>query len=134
MIETGNVAHIGIAVKCVERSLPFYTDILNLTLEKVEIVQSQSVKVAFLKKGLLKIELLEPINKSSKLTQFLKERGEGLHHIALEVNSMEKEMDTLQRLKIPILYDTPEKGANGARINFIHPKATSGVLFELYES
>lgn len=134
MIQTGNLAHIGIAVNCLECTIPFYTNALNFTLEKVEIVKSQSVKVALLRKDYLKIELLEPIDKSSKLIHFLKKRGEGLHHIALEVYSIEQKMVTLQKLNVPLLYDKPEKGANGARINFIHPKATNGVLFELYQS
>ncbi|MCM3724503.1 methylmalonyl-CoA epimerase [Neobacillus cucumis] len=127
------VDHIGIAVKSLEQTLPFYTDILKLSLLGVEEVDSQKVKVAFLKAGETKIELLEPTTEESPIAAFIAKRGEGIHHIALGVTSIEKRIADIKEHGIRMIDDQPRLGAGGAQIAFMHPKSTAGVLFELCE-
>jgi methylmalonyl-CoA/ethylmalonyl-CoA epimerase len=131
MIE--KVDHIGIAVKSLEKTLPFYTDVLNLSLLGVEEVESQKVKVAFLKAGDTKIELLEPLSKESPIAGFIAKRGEGIHHVALGVSSIEERIAEMKQQGIGMIDDQPRLGAGGAQIAFMHPKSTTGVLFELCE-
>ena len=90
------IAHIGIAVHSIEESLPFYTEQLGLTLEKIEEVESEQVKVAFIRIGESRIELLEPLSEQSAIEKFLKKKGEGIHHIALEVNDIEQRLQDLK--------------------------------------
>jgi len=138
MSETENVqhspkqiAHIGIAVHSIKQSLPLYTEQLGLTLERIEEVESEQVKVAFLKIGESRIELLEPLHESSAIYTFLQKRGEGIHHIALEVEQIEKRLKSLQSNGIKLINEQPKQGANNSQIAFLHPKSTNGVLFEL---
>ncbi|MDR4948498.1 methylmalonyl-CoA epimerase [Neobacillus cucumis] len=131
MIE--KVDHIGIAVKSLEKTLPFYTDVLKLSLLGVEEVESQKVKVAFLKVGDTKIELLEPLSKESPIAGFIAKRGEGIHHVALGVSSIEERIAEMKQQGIRMIDEQPRLGAGGAQIAFMHPKSTTGVLFELCE-
>ncbi|MEI3611774.1 methylmalonyl-CoA epimerase [Pseudogracilibacillus sp. SO30301A] len=125
------IAHIGIAVHNIENSLAFYNDLLGLTLENVEEVESEQVKVAFLKIGESRIELLEPISKESPIAKFLERKGEGIHHIALEVNDIEKRLLQLKTEGIRLINEQPKEGSNNSQIAFLHPKSTNGVLVEL---
>lgn len=125
------IAHIGIAVHSIEQSLPFYTDQLGLTLEKVEEVESEQVKVAFIQIGESRIELLEPLSEQSAIHKFLEKKGEGIHHIALEVDNIEKRLEQLKLNEVRLINEEPKSGANNAQIAFIHPKSTHGVLLEL---
>jgi methylmalonyl-CoA/ethylmalonyl-CoA epimerase len=125
------VDHIGIAVHSLENSIPFYTDILNLELLGIEEVASQKVKVAFIKAGNMKIELLEPTCKESKVANFIAKRGEGIHHVALEVESIEKRILEMETKGIHMIDQEPRLGAGGAEIAFMHPKYTGNVLYEL---
>lgn len=125
------IAHIGIAVQNIDKSLAFYTDSLGLQLEQVEIVESEAVKIAFLKIGESRIELLEPINESSAIHKFIESRGEGIHHIALEVDNIEERIKTLKQNGLRIINEKPKMGAGNNLISFIHPKESNGVLFEL---
>ncbi|HLR08194.1 MAG TPA: methylmalonyl-CoA epimerase [Bacillota bacterium] len=125
------IAHIGIAVKHIDAILSFYVDSLGLELEGVEHVPSEMVKVAFLKIGESRIELLEPSSESSPIQRFLDKHGEGLHHIALEVDNIHQRLETLKSEGLPLINEQPKKGAHNADIAFIHPKATGGVLIEL---
>ncbi len=127
------VDHIGIAVKSIEAVLPFYTEVLGLPLLRIEEVDSQKVKVAFLKAGETKLELLEPTSSESAVAKFIEKRGEGLHHIALGVKSIEKRIAELKAKGIRMIDENPRPGAGGADIAFMHPKSASGVLFELCE-
>lgn len=127
------IAHIGIAVESIDSTLPFYTDTLGLELEKVEKVESEAVKVAFLKIGEARIELLEPLNENSPIQQYLNKKGEGIHHIALEVNDIHKRLEKLKSEGIKLINNEPKPGARNSQIAFIHPEATGGVLFELCE-
>ena len=93
------VDHIGIAVNSLEASLPFYTDVLQLELLGIEEVESQKVKVAFIEAGETKLELLEPTSKESAIAKFIEKRGQGIHHIALGVNSIEERISRNERQK-----------------------------------
>ena len=125
------IAHIGIAVKSIDQALPFYTDSLGLMLEGVETVDSEGVKIAFLKIGSSRIELLEPLNDSSPIKAFIEKKGEGMHHIALEVDNISERLSKLKSEGIQLINDEAKQGANNSQIAFIHPKAASGVLVEL---
>ncbi|CAH2716350.1 Ethylmalonyl-CoA/methylmalonyl-CoA epimerase [Neobacillus rhizosphaerae] len=127
------VDHIGIAVKSLENTLPFYTDVLNLPLLAIEVVDSQKVKVAFLQAGQTKIELLEPTSEESTIAKFIEKRGEGIHHVALGVDSIEERITEMKEKGIRMIDEQSRLGAGGAHIAFMHPKSASGVLYELCE-
>jgi methylmalonyl-CoA/ethylmalonyl-CoA epimerase len=127
------VDHIGIAVRSIETTLPFYTEVLKLPLLGIEEVESQKVRVAFLKAGETKLELLEPTTEESTIAQFIKKYGEGMHHIALGVNSIEERILEMKENGIRMIDEEPRIGAGGAHIAFMHPKSASGVLVELCE-
>lgn len=127
------IAHIGIAVEKIEDALPFYTNALALDLEAIEEVESEGVKVAFLKVGDSRIELLEPLHEKSPIRSFLDKKGEGFHHIALEVEDIETRLGQLKNNGIKLIHEEPKQGAGMSQIAFIHPKAAHGVLFELCE-
>lgn len=125
------IAHIGIAVKSIEETLPFYTEQLGLTLLGMEEVPSEQVKVAFLEIGESRIELLEPLSADSPIAKFMEKRGEGIHHIALDVDNVEERLERLKENGIPLIHEKPKEGAHNAQIAFLHPKAAKGVLVEL---
>ncbi|CAM3797994.1 methylmalonyl-CoA epimerase [Mesobacillus zeae] len=127
------VDHIGVAVKSLEQSLPFYTDVLGLELQGIENVEGQKVKVAFIKAGETKIELLEPTHPDSPIAKFIEKRGEGIHHVALGVESIEARIREMSEKGIRMINETPKTGAGNALVAFMHPKSTGGVLFELCE-
>lgn len=127
------IDHIGIAVHSLEHSLPFYTDILKLPLLKIEEVASEKVKIAFLQIGESKLELLEPTEADSPIKKFLDQRGEGIHHIALGVESIQSRINELKEQGIRMIQDQPKQGAHGAFVAFMHPKSTGSVLYELCE-
>lgn len=127
------IDHIGIAVSSIENSLPFYTNILNLQLEGIEEVESENVKVAFIKIGESKLELLEPLSPESPIAKFIEKRGEGIHHIAIGVSSIEARIKDMKENGIRMLADESKLGAGGAKIAFMHPKSTGSVLYELCE-
>ncbi|MDF2788480.1 MAG: lactoylglutathione lyase, partial [Neobacillus sp.] len=110
-----------------------YTEVLKLPLLGIEEVESQKVRVAFLKAGEMKLELLEPTSEESTIAQFIKKRGEGMHHIALGVNSIEERILEMKENGIRMIDEEPRIGAGGAHIAFMHPKSASGVLVELCE-
>jgi methylmalonyl-CoA/ethylmalonyl-CoA epimerase len=127
------VDHIGIAVKSLEDALPFYTEVLRLPLLGIEEVASQQVRVAFLKAGETKLELLEPTSSASPISKYIEKRGEGIHHVALGVESIEERILEMKEKGIKMIDELPRQGAGGAHIAFMHPKSTAGVLFELCE-
>ncbi|MFD2445976.1 methylmalonyl-CoA epimerase [Bacillus sp. CGMCC 1.16607] len=127
------IDHIGIAVHSIEKALPFYTEILNLSLQGIEEVESEKVKVAFLKIGESKLELLEPTTSESAIAQFLAKRGEGIHHVALAVDSIQERINDIKEKGIRMINETPKQGAGGAMVAFMHPKSTGGVLIEYCE-
>ncbi|RSK27768.1 methylmalonyl-CoA epimerase [Bacillus sp. HMF5848] len=131
MIE--KIDHIGIAVKSLELSLPFYVDVLGLELEGIEQVDSERVKVAFVKIGQSRLELLEPTSSDSPIATFIEKRGEGIHHVALGVTSIEERLEELKTKGIRLIHEKPKIGAHEAKIAFLHPKSTGSVLLELCE-
>jgi methylmalonyl-CoA/ethylmalonyl-CoA epimerase len=127
------IDHIGIAVNNLNEALAVYERALGLKHERVTVVESQKVKVAFLQVGESRIELLEPLNKESTLVGFLEKRGEGIHHIALRVDGIEDMLKKLQNQGITLIDEKPRPGAEGGKIAFLHPKSVKGVLLELCE-
>lgn len=127
------VDHIGIAVKSLEQSLPFYTEVLQLSLLGVEEVESEKVKIAFLLAGETKLELLEPTSEESPIAKFIEKRGEGIHHVALGVVSIDERIQEIKEKGIRMIHDVSKPGAGGAQVAFMHPKSAGGVLYEFCE-
>ena len=130
---TKKINHIGIAVKNIETATPFYRDVLGMNFEGTEEVAEQKVRVAFLQIGESRIELLEPTSPDSPVAKFLEKNGEGIHHVAYEVDDLVAALADLQRKDVRLIDQSPRKGAHGASIAFLHPKASGGVLTELCE-
>ncbi|KOP83362.1 methylmalonyl-CoA epimerase [Cytobacillus solani] len=127
------IDHIGIAVRSLDEALPFYTEILKLPLLGMEEVESEKLRVAFLKAGETKLELLEPTHEDSAVAKFIEKRGEGLHHVALGVDSIQDRINEIKEKGIRMIQDVPKTGAGGAKVAFMHPKSTGSVLYELCE-
>lgn len=125
------VEHIGIAVKSLSTSTELFEQLLNTPCYKTEEVASEGVKTAFFKTGESKIELLEATNESSPIQKYIDKKGEGIHHIAFEVENIEAEMKRLSALGFELLNATPKKGADNKLVCFLHPKTTNSVLVEL---
>lgn len=125
------IEHIGIAVKELEKSIPLFEQLLNTPCYKTEEVTSEGVNTAFFATGDSKIELLEATKEGSPIQKFVDKKGEGIHHIAFEVENIEAEMKRLQALGFELLNETPKNGADNKLVCFLHPKTTNGVLVEL---
>ena len=123
--------HLGFAVKDLSQAEKLFTELLGSTPYKQERVDSESVVTSFFKLGEIKLELLEAIDEGSAISGFIEKRGEGLHHIAIEVEDIEQEMKRLSDLGFHVLYQNPKAGADNKLVNFIHPKSAGGVLIEL---
>jgi len=128
------IEHIGIAVKDIAGAGMIYEKLLNTTVYKIEAVASEGVRTAFLKAGSNKIELLEPSSEDSPIHKFIEKRGEGVHHIAFDVEDIVAEMERLKKEGFVLLNDQPKEGADNKLVCFIHPKSASGVLIELCQS
>ncbi|RCW54629.1 MULTISPECIES: methylmalonyl-CoA epimerase [Halanaerobium] len=128
-----NIEHIGIAVQNLENALNFYQNILGLKFIKREIVETQAVEIAFLKVGESKIELLEPLNEESTIARFLEKNGEGIHHFAILVDSIEDKIKAMQAQGARLIGNKASAGADNMKIIFVHPRSTNGVLLELCE-
>ena len=127
------VEHIGIAVKDINSSIALFERLLGVKSYKAEKVISEGVNTAFFGIADQKIELLSSINKGSAIEKFLESKNEGVHHIALLVDSLEFEIKRLEGLGFQFISKTPKEGADNKRIVFLHPKSTNGVLVELCE-
>jgi methylmalonyl-CoA/ethylmalonyl-CoA epimerase len=127
------IDHLGIAVKNIDAGKNFWTDALGLRLEGTETVDEQKVTTAFLPVGESEVELLESTAADGPIAKYLEKRGEGIQHVAFRVENIDEALAELKAKGIPLIDEKPRKGAGGARIAFIHPKATSGVLVELCE-
>ena len=125
------VDHIGIAVKSIDVSIDYYIHTLGLTLLAVEEVPSQNVRVAFIDAGNIKLELLEPLGEDGPIAKFIEKRGEGVHHIAFGVTDIRSRMVELREKGVQLLQEEPKLGAGGAKVAFLHPKSSFGVLYEL---
>ena len=125
------ISHIGIAVKSLDETIPFYRDNLGMALLGVEEVVEQKVKVAMLQIGESKIELLEPTDPESPVARFLEKNGPGVHHLAYEVADLVEAIAHMEREGARMIDRTPRHGAHSTRIAFVHPKSSYGVLTEL---
>jgi methylmalonyl-CoA/ethylmalonyl-CoA epimerase len=125
------IEHIGIAVNHLSTSVPIFEKLLNSHCYKTEQVESERVNTAFFKTGESKIELLESTDPEGVISGFLKRKGEGLHHLAFEVDDIEAEMKRLESEGFILLNDKPKKGADNKMVCFLHPKSSNGVLIEL---
>jgi methylmalonyl-CoA epimerase len=129
------IDHVAIIVRNIERALVFYRDMLGIMPGEIKEVPAEQVRIAFLPMGGpagSEIELIEPTTPGSSLAQFLEKRGEGLHHICLEVENIDAALAEMQEKGAPVLDKQPRVAAEGRAI-FVHPKGTHGVLLELLE-
>jgi methylmalonyl-CoA epimerase len=129
----GRLDHVGVAVRSLAEALRPYTEGLGLVIGGTEEVPAQKVRVAFLPIGETRIELLEPTAADSPIARFLERRGEGIHHLCLEVDDLEAALARLKAAGVPLVDDAPRPGAEGCRVAFVHPKGLAGVLLELTE-
>ena len=127
------VDHIGVAVSNLEEALKIYTDVLGLKLHGTEVVEEQKVRVAFMPVGDTEIELLESTDPEGPIAKFIEKRGQGIQHIAFRVDNIEEALERMRQKGVRLIDEKPRYGAGGARIAFLHPKATGGVLVELCE-
>jgi methylmalonyl-CoA epimerase len=125
--------HVGVAVKSVDQMLAIFGKIGDFQVSKTE-VPGQNARIAMLRAGETSVEFLEPTSEDSTLAKFIRDRGEGLHHIAYEVDDIEKTTDELKARGFRFIYDKPADGKFGSRVNFIHPKSTGGILVELTQN
>ncbi|MEM3696726.1 MAG: methylmalonyl-CoA epimerase [Candidatus Bathyarchaeia archaeon] len=126
------VDHVGVAVKNLDEAISLYQNVLGFKLEGVHVLNERKVKVAFLSTGgETRIELLEPLGTDSPVAKFLDSRGEGIHHIAVRVDNIDAVLEDFKRKAVILVDEKPRVGAEGAKIAFVHPKSTKGVLLEL---
>jgi methylmalonyl-CoA/ethylmalonyl-CoA epimerase len=125
------IEHIGIAVHNLENSNELFSKLFGQAAYKTEEVVSEGVKTSFFMCGPNKIELLEATNEDSPIAKFLEKKGEGIHHIAFDVEDIYAEIERLKMEGFTVLNETPKKGADNKLVAFLHPKTTNGVLIEL---
>ena len=125
------IEHLGIAVVNIEESLRVFETLLGTKCYKIEEVESEGVKTAFLQVGESKIELLEATNPDSPIAKYLEKRGQGIHHIAFEVDNIQAEIERLLNEGFVLIHESPKNGADNKLIAFLHPKSTEGILIEL---
>jgi methylmalonyl-CoA/ethylmalonyl-CoA epimerase len=126
------INHVAIVVKDIESALGFWQQAFGLELDHVEDVPSQKSKVAFLPVGESEIELVQPTTSDSGLANFLEKRGEGMHHVCIEVEDIDAALAELKSKGVRLINEVPEE-LPGRKMAFIHPKASNGVLVELYQ-
>ncbi|HHU85254.1 MAG: methylmalonyl-CoA epimerase [Pelotomaculaceae bacterium] len=127
------IDHVGIAVKDLEATLKLYEEVLGLKSTGTEVVEEQKVKVAFLPTGDSEVELLESTSPDGPIAKYIAKNGEGIQHLAFRVDNLEQRLAELKEKGIRLIDEKPRYGAGGARIAFLHPKSTFGVLIELCE-
>ncbi len=128
-----HIEHIGIAVKSLEESIPFYEKVLGLKCYAIEEVKDQKVKTAFFKIGDTKLELLESTDPDGPIGRFIERKGQGLHHIAFAVRGIDSALEEAEQKGVQLIDKKPRKGAEGLDIAFLHPRSTFGVLTEFCE-
>ena len=127
------IAHIGVAVKDIDEAVKFYKKNLHLEVKGIEEVEQQKVKIAFIPVGESSIELLQSTDPEGPIAKFIEKRGEGIHHLALEVDKIEEILEELKKRGVQLIDEKPRIGAHRTKIAFIHPRSTCGVLLELCE-
>ena len=126
------ISHIGIAVSDLDKAVAHYLSLFEFdAVERFE-MEGEGVKIAMLKTGQSEIELLSPVKEDSTIAKFIRERGEGIHHIAIRVENVSNAIASAKALGLRVLDDRPRKGARGAEAAFVHPKSMHGVLLEFY--
>ena len=125
-----SVEHIGIAVRSIEEARAFYES-LGLAIDHIEEVPDEGVRVAFVPCGHARLELLEPTRPDSPIAKFLEQRGPGIHHVCLESDAIDDDDARLRRTGMELLRPRPTVGAGGARVQFVHPRSSGGILLEL---
>jgi methylmalonyl-CoA/ethylmalonyl-CoA epimerase len=129
-----NIDHIGIAVKDLNLSIPLFERLLKTPCYKTEMVESERVNTAFFQTGESKIELVQSETADGVISKFIEKKGEGIHHIAFEVEDILAEMKRLSEEGFQLLNESPKKGADNKWVCFLHPKGTNGVLVELCQT
>jgi methylmalonyl-CoA/ethylmalonyl-CoA epimerase len=127
------IDHIGIAAKSIDQVAPFWSSVLGLPIAGRETVEEQKATTAFLPVGESELEILESTSPEGAIAKFIESRGEGIQHIALRVDNIEEALKELKEKGVRLIDEKPRRGAGGAKIAFIHPKSTNGVLLELSE-
>jgi methylmalonyl-CoA/ethylmalonyl-CoA epimerase len=127
------IDHLGIAVKDIAKARTLFQDVLGLEFRGTETIEEQEVTTAIYSSGDTRIELLESISSDGPVARFIEKRGEGIQHVAIEVDNLEIAIEELKEKGIRLIDENPRKGVSGARIAFLHPKSTFGVLIELVE-
>ncbi len=127
------IDHVGIAVTHLDESKKFWTDVLGLEFSGSETVEEQKVTTAFFPVGESEVELLESTASDGPVARYLKKKGEGIHHIAFRVENIQAALEELKAKGIKLIDEKPRKGAGGAKIAFVHPESTNGILVELCE-
>lgn len=132
-MKPSHIEHIGIAVNNLENAVAFYEKVLGLKCYKIEEIEDQQVRTAFLAAGATKIELLQSTAPEGPIGKFIEKRGEGIHHIAFAVENIREHLANAGSEGVKLIDPVPRKGADEMDIAFLHPKSTSGVLIELCE-
>ena len=127
------IDHLGIAVNSIEEGKNFWSEVLGLDFEGTETVKAQKVTTAFFPVGESEVELLESTAPDGPVAKYIEKRGQGIQHVAFRVENIEAALEELKRKGIQLIDQSPRMGAGGAKIAFLHPKATNGVLVELCE-
>ncbi len=127
------IDHLGIAVNSIDEGKNFWSDVLGLEFEGAETVEEQKVTTAFFPVGESEVELLESTAPEGPVAKFIEKKGTGFQHIAFRVADIDAALEELKEKDIQLIDQTPRIGAGGARIAFLHPKATGGILVELCE-
>ena len=125
--------HIGIAVKNIDEVAAFYQNVLGINVTSTEVVEDQKVKVAFLPIGDTELELLESTHEDGPIAKYIARKGEGVQHLAFKVENIEESISFMMEKGYRMIDESPRYGAGAAKIAFMHPKGTNGVLVELCE-
>ncbi len=127
------IDHLGIAVNSIDDGKKFWSDVLGLKFEGSETVEAQKVTTAFFPVGESEVELLESTAPDGPVAKYIEKRGQGIQHVAFRVENIEEALAELKEKGVKLIDEKPRRGAGGAKIAFLHPKATAGVLVELCE-
>lgn len=133
-MKISHIEHIGVAVSDLEKAIGLYENVLGLKCYNIEEVIDQKVRTAFFLVGQTKIELLETTDPDGPIGKFIEKRGEGIHHIAFAVKDIEEQLISAEKMGVKLIDRVPRAGAEGLDIAFLHPRSTSGVLFEVCEN
>jgi methylmalonyl-CoA epimerase len=126
------INHIGIAVRSIEEAIKLYTEVLGLEVQDIETIDAYKVKIAIIPVGDSRIEFVEPTDPEGNIAKYIEKKGEGLHHLALEVDDIETALSSLKARGIPLVDETPRAGTGGTRVAFLHPRGAK-ISLELVE-